>query len=323
MKINLLIITFCFLFFVSGKSKAQFPIQRKGETNLSLALQSYSFNKLLNDKIKGRGAGISLYELMDFAAENNFDAVELTGYFFPGYPEIPSDEFIYSVKKYAFHLGLKISGTGVRNDFANPDSEARVKDIKHVKDWIDVAAKLGASSLRIFSGNIPEGYENRWDEIAKYMAESIKECADYAQGKGVLLGVQNHGDFLKTADETIKLVQMVNSDWFGVIVDSGYFLTDDPYVDMEKVMPYAFTFLLKEGPVRTDPSIKIDLPRIMKILYEDAFRGYVQIETLSPKKSKKNKPNPAVKKPKYDPYKVVPIFLNEVRGAMTNNTAEK
>jgi len=270
---------------------------------------------MLNDKIKGRGQGISLYELMDFAAVNNFDAIEITGYFFPGYPEIPTDDFIYSIKKYAFHLGLEISGTGVKNDFANPDSEIRASDVKHVKEWIDVAAKLGAPVLRIFSGNIPEASENKWDEILVYMAASIKECAEYAQSKGVLLAVQNHGDFLKTADETIKLVKTVDSDWFGVVVDTGYFLTDDPYADMEKVMPYAFTFLLKEGTVRNDPTIKTDLPRIMQILHKSKFRGYVPIETLSPKKSTKTA---AVKKTKYDPYTVVPEFMREVRTALHN-----
>ncbi len=316
MKINLLFIVFCLFFFSYGKSNAQFPIERKRETNLSISLQSYSFNKLLNDKIKGRGNGISLYELMDFAAENKFDAIEITGYFFPGYPEIPTDEFIYSVKKHAFQLGLEISGTGVKNDFANPDPELRAKDVKHVKEWIDVATKLGAPVLRIFSGNIPEGYENKWDEILVYMAASIKECAEYGQSKGVLLAVQNHGDFLKTADETIKLVKLVDSDWFGVVVDTGYFLTDDPYVDMEKVMPYAFSFLLKEGPVRTDPSIKTDLPRIMKILHQSEFRGYVPIETLSPKKSAKVENTATVKQKKYDPYTAVPEFLKDVRAAI-------
>src|SRR3954471_20825197 len=198
------------------------PIQRVGGAYIKMSLNAYSFSKLLNDKIKGRGNGMSLFDLMDYAAENNFDAVDLTGYFFPEYPKVPSDEFIHDVKRYAFQLGLDISGTGVRNDFANPDPAKRAADVKHVKEWVDVAVKLGAPVVRIFSGVIPEGYENRWDSIAVYMAASMRECADYARQRGILIGVQNHGDFLKTAEETIKLVKLVNSDWFGVIVDTGY-----------------------------------------------------------------------------------------------------
>ena len=202
---------------------AQKPIERKGSAYVKISLQAYAFSKLLNDNAKGRGAGMSLGDLIDYSAQNNFDAVDLTGYYFPGYPQVPTDEYIYDLKKRAYKSGVEICCTGVRNDFANPDPAKRAADVKHVKEWIDVAAKLGAPMLRIFSGTAFEGYEKNWDSIANYMAASIKECVAYAKTKGVLIGVQNHGDFLKTADETIRLVKLVDSDWFGVIVDTGYF----------------------------------------------------------------------------------------------------
>lgn len=294
---------------MAQKTRAGIPVK--------IALQAYSFSKLLNDNAKGRGAGMSLPDLLDFSAENNFDAVDLTGYFFPGYPAVPSDEFINEIKKHAFKLGLDISGTGVRNDFADPDPVKRAADVKHVKEWIDVAVKLGAPVIRIFAGPIPAGYENKRAEIEAYMAASMKECADYGKLRGVLIGVQNHGDFLKTADETISLVKRVNSDWFGVIVDSGYFITEDPYVDIEKTMPYAVNFQLKLSAFGAASPIKIDLPRIMKIVEKTGYRGYLPIETLSPQggnKNKKNTPN-AADKAAYDPYTVVPAFLKEVKAA--------
>jgi len=293
---------------------AQKPIQRKGGSYVKVALQTYSFNKMLNDNAKGRGVGISLYDILNFCADNNFDAVDLTGYYFPDYPIAPSDEYIFDIKRRAFELGIDICGTGVKNDFADPDPAKRAADVKLVKAWVDVAVKLGAPQVRIFSGNIPVGYENKWDEIAKYMAVCIKECADYGKERGVMIAVQNHGDFLKTADETIKLVKLVNSDWFSVIVDTGYFITDDPYVDMAKVMPYATTFLLKQSPIPLGSPIKIDLKRIMKIVKESGFRGYLPIETLAIREPK-GSPQSTINKPSYDPYKVVPLFLKEVRAA--------
>jgi sugar phosphate isomerase/epimerase len=293
------------------------PIQREGGAYIKTSLNAYSFSKLLNDKIKGRGNGMSLFDLMDFAAENNFDAVDLTGYFFPEYPKVPTDEFINEVKRHAFQLGLDISGTGVRNDFANPDPAKRAADVKHVKEWVDVAVKLGAPVVRIFSGVIPDGYENKWDSISVYMAASIKECVDYAKEKGILIGVQNHGDFLKTADQTIKLVKLVNSDWFGVIVDTGYFITPDPYVDIEKVMPYAVNFQMKESVLGAASTVRIDIPRIMKIIKRSGYRGYLPIETLSAAGGNKNKKDkdPAIVARVYDPYKLIPVFLNEIRAA--------
>jgi sugar phosphate isomerase/epimerase len=292
-------------------------IERKGGAYVKTSLNAYSFSKALNDNIKGRGAGMTLFQLLDFAAENNFDAVDLTGYFFPGYPAVPSDEFITSVKRRAHILGLDISGTGVRNDFANPDPAKRAADVKHVKEWIDVAVKLGAPVVRIFSGVIPEGYENKWDSIASYMAASIKECADYGAQRGVIVGVQNHGDFLKTAEETIRLVKMVNSDWFGIIVDTGYFITPDPYKDIEKVMPWAVNFQVKESVFGAASTIRTDVPRLMKIVHKSGYRGYLPIETLSAAGGNKNKKDkPATASRPYDPYTLVPAFLKEVKAAM-------
>ena len=273
-------------------AQSNLEIARTGKAEIKISLNAYSFTKPLLDYAKGRGGGqngMSLYQFMDWAAEHGFDAVDLTAYFFPGYPEVPSDEFINSLKKYAFQLGLDISGTGVRNNFADPDPAKRAADVKHVKEFIDVAVKLGAPVIRVFSGPIPAGYENKWDEIAQYMAASLKECADYGKLRGVLVGVQNHGDFLKTADETIKLVKMVNSDWFGVINDTGYFITEDPYVDIEKIIPYTVNFQLKESVFGAASPIKIDLKRIMEIVQRTGYRGYMPIETLSPLGGNKKK----------------------------------
>src|SRR5215212_43004 len=140
------------IFVISGSAPAQKMIGRKGGAYIKISLQAYSFNKLLNDHTKGRGEGMSLYDLLDFSAKNNFDAVDLTGYYFPGYPQVPSDEYIFNLKKKAYESGLDICCTGVRNDFANPDPEKRAADVQHVKQWIEVAAKLGAPMIRIFSG---------------------------------------------------------------------------------------------------------------------------------------------------------------------------
>lgn len=302
-------IIICVVVFAHQNLSAQNSQQSQNNSNMKISLQSFSFNKLLNNHAKGGDNGMSVNELLEFSAENNFDAVDILSYFFSGYPEIPSDEIIYDIKKRAFDLGLSLSGTGVRSDFANVNPNIRAESVIHVKQWIDVAVKLGVPVVRIFSGDFPKGYEGKWDEVAVYTAASIKECVNYGKERGILIGVQNHGGFLKTADETIKLVKMVNSDYFGVIVDTGYFLTEDPYNDMKKVMPYAFSFLLKESPLPNDTSVKIDLTRIKNILSESDFKGYVQIETLSPKNSPK--------KVSYDPFKVVPIFLKEVRAAIT------
>ena len=300
-----------FISLCSNPLSAQTKIERKGGSYVRTSLNAYSFSTLLTEGLKGQGKGMTIFDLLDFCAENDFDAVDLTGYFFPGYPKAPADEYINNVKRRAFQLGIDISGTGVRNDFANPDAAKRAADVQLVKEWIDVAAKLGAPVIRVFAGEIPAGYENRREEIAKYMAECLRECAAYGKLRGVLVGLQNHGDFLRTADQCIEMVKLVNSDWFGLIVDTGKFLTDDPYKDIEKAMPYAVNFQIKESPFGPQSTVRTDLKRLMKIVHNSGFRGYLPIETLEIK----GDPRPVPDIP-YDPYKTVPAFLKNVKAAI-------
>src|SRR5262245_13249727 len=181
---------------------AQVPAKRVGGARLKISLNAYCFNKTLNDHLKGRGKGMTLFELLDFCAENDFDAIDPTGYYFPGYPKAPPDQYLSDFKRRAFVLGLDISGTGVRTHFASPDREKRAADVRHVKEWVEVAARMGAPVLRVFAGARPDGHA--WDEMAAWMVADLKQCVEHGKKHGVLIGIQNHDDALKTAEETLK-----------------------------------------------------------------------------------------------------------------------
>jgi hypothetical protein len=70
-----------------GSAAAQAPIKRAGGPRLKTSLNAYSYSETLNDQLKGRGKGTSLFDLLEFCAEVNFDGFDPTGYFFPGYPK--------------------------------------------------------------------------------------------------------------------------------------------------------------------------------------------------------------------------------------------
>jgi sugar phosphate isomerase/epimerase len=290
---------------LSGISRAGGePGSRVAGSRLKTSLNAYSFKDALNASISGEAGAMSLFDLLDFCARWNFDAVDPTGYFFPGYPQAPSDSFINEFKRRAFQLGLEISGTGIKNNFADPDKKSRAADLQRAKAWVEVSAKLGAPVLRVFAGPVPPGYEDKWDEVAKWMADDLRTCAEYGKQYGVLVGVQNHGDMLQTAEQTIKLVKMVDSDWFGVIVDTGYFMTKDPYIDIGQVIPYAVNWQVKESPFGKASPIRIDLNRLVRLIKDSGYRGYLPIETL------------ALEGRPYDPYTLVPAFLAELRAAI-------
>jgi sugar phosphate isomerase/epimerase len=178
----------------------------------------------------------------------------------------------------------------------------RAADVQLVKDWIEVAAKLGAPVIRVFAGAESAGSSR--DEVMEWMVADLKQCVEFGRQHGVLVGIQNHGDFLKTAAQTLEVVKRVNSDWFGVVVDSGNFQTGDPYEEIARVLPHAVNFQVKESPYGRESRVRTDLKKLVQIVRASGYRGYLPIETLV-----------APGQP-YDPNVAVPKFLNEVRQAI-------
>jgi sugar phosphate isomerase/epimerase len=272
---------------------------RSGQINqstshqLKISLNAYSFNGPLS---KGT---MSLDDLLEFCSQHAFDAVDLTGYYFPGYPAVPSDEYLYHIKRKAFRLGLDISGTGVRNEFAEPDESKRKMDVALVKNWIVCASKMGAPVIRIFTGKqIPEGYSR--EQVFRWMIQDIGECVDYGKKYGVIVAIQNHDDFVKTADQARKIIETINSEWFGLVLDIGSYRTNDPYTEIESTAPYAVNWQIKEKIFVNGQEENPDLVRIMNIVKKSGYRGYLPIETLGPG----------------DPKLKVPPFLAQVRNAL-------
>jgi len=269
-----------------------------------LSVNAYSFSDLLSAKDnRDKQPVYTYFNLLDWCASQNIKALDPTGYFFPGYPEVPSDEYIASFKKRATELGIAISGTGIRNDFASPDPAVRAAGVELAKKWIVVASKLGAPVLRVFAGEIPKGYENRWDEVAGWMVESFKECALYGEKYEVKIGIQNHGDMLQTADQCIKVLKAVDSKWAGLIVDTGSFKTEDPYKDIAATVPYAINWQVKESVFGIGSTVRTDFVRLMRIIKEGGYHGYLPVETL------------LVRGTPYDPFALVPRMLQELNEA--------
>jgi len=256
-----------------GELLAADEVKRLGGSRIKLALNSYSFNTPL---MAGK---MTLDDVIDYCASHNLDGVDLTGYYFPGYPAVPGDDYIFKLKRKAYLNGVTINCTGVRNDFAVADAAARQGHVQLVKDWIVVAGKLGANVVRVFSGvAAPAG--KTFDQVLEWMIPAFKECAEFGKQHGVIVGLQHHDDFLKTADETIRVVQAVDSEWFSVILDVGSLRQSDPYAEIEKLLPYACTWQIKESVYFENKATPIDLVRVKAIIDKVGFRGFLPIEAL-------------------------------------------
>lgn len=245
----------------------------KNTSRLQYSVNAYTFNSQL------RSGEMTFFDMMEFAADLGLDAVDLTGYYFPSYPGKPTDKELFQLKKKALNLGLNISWTGVRNDFANPDVKAREADREMIKQWLQTSSKLGASIMRIFAGtNKHEGFSR--SEVKDWMVEEFKKCADYAKETGVLAGLQHHNDFLYTADEVIDILKRVNSDWFGLILDIGSLRTGDPYNEISKLAPFANYWFIKEYVYHDGVATNVNMKKIAGILKRESYQGYISFESL-------------------------------------------
>ncbi len=263
------------------------------EGNLKISLNAFSFDKPL------RAGTMSIDDLLEFCAKTGFDGVDLTGYYFPGYPEVPSDEFIYHVRQKAFRLGIELGCTGVRNDFTWSDPKKREEEKKLVRNWILVAHKLGAPGLRIFAGTLSKE-SFTWDQRAKWIADDIRECGEFARGYGVMLALQNHNDFLKTAADTEKMLKLIGHDWVGLMCDIGSYHTPDPYKDIAANSKYAITWQIKEKVFVNDAQVDTDFSKVVNIIRESGYRGYLPLETLG----------------EGDPYQKVDVLFKKVRSVL-------
>jgi sugar phosphate isomerase/epimerase len=284
---------------------------RETGPRLKTSLNAFSFLELLNANAKDAKTGIDLFGVCDFCAKQGFDGVDVTGYFFPGYPNAPDDRYIVKLKRHAFDLGLGFSGTGVRNDFTAADPKVRAEGVQRIKSWLEVAAKLGAPTVRAFADSQPPFKDWKQasnnaprDTVEGWVADALRECAEHAEKFGVIVCVQNHGDFISTGAQHVHLIERVGNPWCRAMVDTGKYMTPDPYVDIALAAPLAVNWQLKETTQSTLDSPRVDLKRVLQIVRKSGYHGYLPIETLS------------MGRKGYDSYKEIPAMLAQLRDAI-------
>jgi len=258
---------------------------------LKLSLAAYSFRELLPQGDKP--GSMTLHDLLDLAAVWRLDALEPTSYYFSS--EDP--DYLHSLKAKAFRLGLDISGTAIRNNFCLPAGAALDREIAHVSKWVDHAVEFGAPVIRIFAGN--KSKDGGREQHVQWAIDGMKRCCDYAGSRGVFLAIENHGYLTETADDVLRLVDGVDHEWFGINLDTGNFRAN-PYENMAKAAPKAITVQVKVEVRTPAGKEQADFGRIVGILRDVNYRGYVALEYEA----------------KEDPMAAVPAYLEKLRDAI-------
>lgn len=283
-------------FALASPLRAIEPIHRKGRQRMHLSLAAYSMRNQLRAK-PGTPGAMDLGAFVDWASGLDIDAVELTAYFFP---ETPTDAYLASLRRRCHLHGLDVSGGAIGNNFTVDPGSKLDEQMAYTKQWIDVYAKLGAPVIRVFAGKPPKGVGEE-DGIARAV-KNLRIACEYAGRRGVMLAIENH-DYLTRVDRLIAVVKQIDSPWFGVNLDSGNIHDADPYGALEKIAPYAINAQIKvnmpkpAGQTGHEPT---DLPRVIGILREAGYSGYVVLEYED----------------KADPFVAVPRYLGELRKAI-------
>lgn len=273
------------------------PLNRPGKPRLRLSLAAYGFREFFKDSSHKRDKAIpadkqiDLSQFIDYCAEHNCDAAELTSYYFP---KDPTRDFLLKLKRHAFLRGIALSGTSVGNTFTHPPGEERNEQIAYTKTWIDYAALMGIPHIRVFAGNT----ERQTFEVAKNNCiAALEECCAYAGDHGVILGIENHGGIVTEPDALLDIIKSVQSPWIGINLDTANFHTDDPYRDLARCAPYAVNVQLKtEIQAKGKKKESADLSRLVQILRDANYQGYLVLEYEAAE----------------DPYTAVPRVLKEL-----------
>ena len=241
---------------------------------IKIGCAAYSYRQYLED---GR---MSYEDFIEEAHHLQLDGVELTLYW------LPSDESAYlrKLKRLALFRGLPISCAGISTNFCTPEPSEREKAARSVEKGLEIARELGSPCLRIFGGYVPEGYTVA--DTTEWVVQALKSCVSFAEDRGVVIAMENHGGITARADNVAKIVDDVGSPWVRINLDLGNY-RESTYEEIAKTLPYAVHLHAKVSVARGG---KLDYQKVKEILEKGGYNGFLSIEYEEKEDPKKGVP---------------------------------
>lgn len=212
--------------------------------------------------------------------EFGIEGVEFVNQFFK---EKPKDEaYLKELKKRINEYKvtpvlIMIDGEG---DLSSAEKGERDKAVENHKRWVDAAAALGCHAIRVNTG---ENYSPTNLEAA---VDGCSRLTEYGKSNGIAIICENHGGPSSDPDSLVALMKGVNMPEFGTLPDFGNFPKNedgsykiDVYEAIARMMPFAHGVSAKSydfGPDGMETAL--DYPRLMKIVTDAGYKGFVGIE---------------------------------------------
>lgn len=257
--------------------------EKSAASRIKLSISSYSYWHFKEKKFP-------IETVIDEAAKLGVEGIDIL------HRQMESEDnaYLQGLKRHAFVNGIAFTCLSIHQSFVSPDKEFLAKQIAHTKHCIELAAKMGIPSLRLNSGRwgtiksfdelmanrgvepILEGYTE--DDGFKWCIDSIEKCLPTAEKNGVLLALENHWGLCSTPEGQLRIKNAIDSPWLGIMMDTGNFL-EDPYDKLEMLAPYTNFIQAKTYYGGGEwYSLDLDYDRIVKILKDVNYRGYISLE---------------------------------------------
>ncbi|WKN31150.1 TIM barrel protein [Porifericola rhodea] len=164
---------------------------------------------------------------------------------------------------------------------ASPNKSERKEAVEQHKPWIDAAHTLGCHAIRI-NANGYEGLERQ--AAADAFSETLYQLSDYGNGSDISVIVENHGGLSSDGKWLAGVMKQVNRENVGTLPDFGNLNISkdeqyDRYLLIEELMPYAKGVSAKTFDfTKNGEESSMDVSRLMQIVKDAGFKGYVGIE---------------------------------------------
>lgn len=161
-------------------------------------------------------------------------------------------------------------------DIGNADANARQEVIERHRHWVEAAHQLGCKSVRVNA----RSSGSRAQQL-DLVSDSLRRLSEFARDFRINIIVENlwGSDYSYKADFIADVMRAVNMTNCGTLPDLNNFRYDNPYDSVKIMMPWAKSVSAKS--LDFDPQGRekyIDYERMMRIVYDSGFRGYIGIE---------------------------------------------
>jgi L-ribulose-5-phosphate 3-epimerase len=220
---------------------------------------------------------------LDFAstARNQFDidGIEYVNQFFMD--KAKDRSYLDQMKKRTDEAGVRSLLIMCDNEghIGDPDEAKRLQAVENHYKWIEAAKHLGCHSIRVNAAS-----EGTYDEQQKLAADGLRRLCEYGDTNEINVIVENHGGLSSNGKWLSGVMKMVDHPRCGTLPDFGNFRVSenevyDRYQGVRELMPYAKAVSAKSHEFDAQGNeVQTDFLKMMKIVVDAGYHGYVGIE---------------------------------------------